>query len=477
MRPAETTTESIGSGGLDAEREGVDRAVIPELFLRSGLRHNGSRALLLVVADGVFAVSVICAAAALWSSKGMVPMLVLVPVLVSMLCSGLAGAYRQREDFLSLRFAVEHFLGQAGAAFISTALVSLLLTYGSTVQPSRGLMFTWPFLYFVPSLLLRRMLASRERRERGTPIIAVVGSEADLGRLRGELHEQDWHGRSLCFDPELFTAMETATEAMVPHASRLSAVVLGPGVTRLTSAHFTALVGMHLWWAPVYTWEGFFENHLKKVSLESLSPDWIFQGSFRLGSQSVHQTLKRGFDLVSVLMLGVVTLPMMLVIACFVRCSSPGPVLFFQYRRGRYGRTFNLVKFRTMTMGSEGGTTVSNDKRIIRGGAFLRKFRLDELPQLWNILLGDMSLIGPRPEWIPCADEYAQLIPFYDLRHLVRPGLTGWAQVNYPYGQDVNDARAKLSYDLFYIRNCSLLLDFVTVVKTGYVMLFGRGGR
>ena len=135
------------------------------------------------------------------------------------------------------------------------------------------------------------------------------------------------------------------------------------------------------------------------------------------------------------------------------------------------------MKFRTMTTGNQGGTTVTNDKRVIRGGAFLRKFRLDELPQLWNILKGDMSLIGPRPEWIPCADEYSELIPFYDLRHLVRPGLTGWAQVNYPYGQDVNDARAKLSYDLFYIRNCSLLLDFVTVVKTGYVMLFGRGGR
>jgi lipopolysaccharide/colanic/teichoic acid biosynthesis glycosyltransferase len=455
----------------------VDRTVIPESFVRSGVRHNGSRAFILVVADCLFAVTVFCVAADMWSSNGLVPMLVLVPVLVSMLCSGLAGAYRQREDFLSLRFAVEHFLGQAGAAFISTALVSLLLTYGSTVQPSRGLMITWPFLYFLPSLFFRRMLASRERRKRGTPIIAVVGSEGDLGRLRGELHEQDWHGRSLCFDPELFRTPEVAAEVIGPHASRLSAVVLGPGLTRLSSAHFTALVGTHLGWAPVYTWEGFFENHLKKVSLESLSPDWIFQGSFRLGSQSVHQTLKRGFDLVSVLVLGVVALPMMVVIACFVRCSSPGPVLFFQHRRGRYGRTFNLVKFRTMTMGNQGGTTVSNDKRIIRGGAFLRKFRLDELPQLWNILLGDMSLIGPRPEWIPCADEYAQLIPFYDLRHLVRPGLTGWAQVNYPYGQDVNDARAKLSYDLFYIRNCSLLLDFVTVVKTGYVMLFGRGGR
>ena len=453
------------------------RAVIPESFVRNGSRHNNCRAFVLVLADVVFAVAIFYTAAELWSSIPVVPMLVLVPVLVSMLCSGLAGAYRQREDFLSLRFAVEHFLGQAGAAFISTALVSLLLTYGSSAQPSRGLMFTWPFLYFVPSLLFRRMLASRERRKRGTPIIALVGSEGDLGRLRGELHQQDWHGRSLCFDPELFGTLETAAEAIGPHASRLAAVVLGPGLTRLSSAHFTALVGTHLGWAPVYTWEGFFENHLKKVSLDSLSPDWIFQGSFRLGSQSVHQTLKRAFDLVSVVVLGVVALPMMVGIACFVRCSSPGPVLFFQHRRGKYGRTFNLVKFRTMTTGNQGGTTVSNDKRIIRGGAFLRKFRLDELPQLWNILRGDMSLIGPRPEWIPCADEYSQLIPFYDLRHLVRPGLTGWAQVNYPYGQDVNDARAKLSYDLFYIRNCSLLLDFVTVVKTGYVMLFGRGGR
>ncbi len=473
----ETTSEPFGPSELDNAPVGVDRAVIPESFVRDGGRRDGGRAFLLVVADAVFAVTIFCASAELWGSSRVVPLTTVVPVVVSMLCSGLAGAYRQREDFLALRFAVEHFLGQAAAAFISTALVSLLLTYGSSAQPSRGLMLTWPFLYFVPSLIFRRMLASRERRQRGTPIIAVVGSEGDLGRLRNELHQQDWHGRSLCFAPDLFGTPETAAEAITPHAGRISAVVLGPGLTRLTSANFTALVGMHLGWAPVYTWEGFFENHLKKVSLESLSPDWIFQGSFRLGSQSVHQTLKRGFDLVSVVVLGVVAIPLMVLIACFVRCSSPGPVLFFQHRRGRYGRTFNLVKFRTMTTGNQGGTTVTNDKRIIRGGAFLRKFRLDELPQLWNILRGDMSLIGPRPEWIPCADEYSELIPYYDLRHLVRPGLTGWAQVNYPYGQDVNDARAKLSYDLFYIRNCSLLLDFVTVVKTGYVMLFGMGGR
>jgi hypothetical protein len=204
---------------MGTERGVVDRAVIPELFLRNGMPYNGSRGLLLVVADGIFAVTVICAAAELWSSKGMVPMLVLLPVLVSMLCSGLAGAYRQREDFLSLRFAVEHFLGQAGAGFISTALVSLLLTYGSTAQPSRGLMLTWPLLYFVPSLMFRRMMASRERRKRGTPIIALVGSEGDLGRLRGELHQQDWHGRSFCFDPDLFGTPESAAEAFAPCAA------------------------------------------------------------------------------------------------------------------------------------------------------------------------------------------------------------------------------------------------------------------
>jgi lipopolysaccharide/colanic/teichoic acid biosynthesis glycosyltransferase len=140
-------------------------------------------------------------------------------------------------------------------------------------------------------------------------------------------------------------------------------------------------------------------------------------------------------------------------------------------------KTFSLVKFRTMSVGSSGGTTTLGDKRIIPGGGFLRRYRLDELPQIYNILKGDMSLIGPRPEWIRCAERYSQEIELYDLRHLVRPGLTGWAQVNYPYGQDVNDARAKLSYDLFYIRNFSLLLDFVIVVKTAYVMIFGRGGR
>ena len=456
---------------------GVARAVIPETFVQSGTRRDSLRAFVLVVADCVFALTIFYSAADLWASTRMVPLLVVVPVLISMLCSGLAGAYRQREDFLSLRFAVEHFLGQAAAAFISTAVVSLLLTYGAPTQPSRGLMLTWPFIYFVPSLIFRRTLAGQERRKRGSPVIAVIGDESDLGRLRAELHQQDWHGRSRCFSPDCFLSAESAAAAIGPRSGRLSAVVLGPGLTRLTSAHFTALMGTHLGWAPVYTWEGFFENHLKKVSLDSLTADWIFQGSFRMGSQSVHQTLKRVFDLVSVLVLGVLTLPLMLMIAVFVRSSSPGPVLFFQHRRGRYGRTFNLVKFRTMTMGNQGGTTESNDKRIIRGGAFLRKFRLDELPQIWNILRGDMSLIGPRPEWIRCADEYSELIPFYDLRHLVRPGLTGWAQVNYPYGQDVNDARAKLSYDLFYIRNCSLILDFVTVVKTGYVMLFGRGGR
>ena len=132
-----------------------------------------------------------------------------------------------------------------------------------------------------------------------------------------------------------------------------------------------------------------------------------------------------------------------------------------------------------MTEGSEaaGTTTASNDVRITRVGKYLRQTRIDEIPQLWNVLIGDMSIVGPRPEWSVCVRNYEDKIPCYHLRHLVKPGITGWAQVNYPYGADVDDARKKLAFDLFYLSNASPTLDFCIILKTVYV-LFGRvGGR
>jgi lipopolysaccharide/colanic/teichoic acid biosynthesis glycosyltransferase len=160
-----------------------------------------------------------------------------------------------------------------------------------------------------------------------------------------------------------------------------------------------------------------------------------------------------------------------------VRLDSRGPAIFRQIRIGRDGNPFMLFKFRTMRIGSDSGSlyTAKNDSRITRLGGFLRRTRIDELLQLLNVIRGDMSIIGPRAEWIKCVEKYDGRIPFYGYRHLVRPGITGWAQVSYPYGESQADALEKLKFDLYYIRNFSLSLDIAIVLKTLHIMLFAKG--
>ena len=463
-------------GGLHAGTsvKGFSASEIPEGLLQ----HRGrSYTLWLFLLDLSLAMGIFYTFSLIWKTNLEPAFIAVVPVMICLGAVAASGGYQPKEDFLSLRFAVEHLMYLAGGAIASTAIISVALTYGSLRPPSRGLLLSWPLVFFGLSLLLRRAIDAHLRRIKGTPTVAMVGSDPELARLTTELAQQEWHGNTIRIDPSRISTPEQLFHAFNGKPDSALAIVLGPSVESLSMRQFSTLIGTHLGCAPVYTWEGFHEAHLKKVSLDSVTPDWIFQSGFRLGSKSVHEAVKRGFDIIASLTLAVISLLPMLCISGYIRCISPGPVLFFQERRGRFGKTFSLVKFRTMSVGSSGGTTTLGDKRIIPGGGFLRRYRLDELPQIYNILKGDMSLIGPRPEWIRCAERYSQEIELYDLRHLVRPGLTGWAQVNYPYGQDVNDARAKLSYDLFYIRNFSLLLDFVIVVKTAYVMIFGRGGR
>ena len=157
--------------------------------------------------------------------------------------------------------------------------------------------------------------------------------------------------------------------------------------------------------------------------------------------------------------------------------DSKGPCIFVQDRVGLNKAIFRLYKFRTMKIGSEHGNkyTEENDSRITRIGKFLRRSRLDELPQLLNVLKGEMSLIGPRSEWTKCVSVYENLIPFYHLRHLIRPGITGWAQVLYNYGSSVEDAQEKLQYDIYYIKNHSLFLDIAIIFKTIRIICLGKG--
>jgi lipopolysaccharide/colanic/teichoic acid biosynthesis glycosyltransferase len=174
------------------------------------------------------------------------------------------------------------------------------------------------------------------------------------------------------------------------------------------------------------------------------------------------------------------TLPLMLGVAVAILLETGGPVLFKQDRVGLGGRLFKILKFRSMKTGSDKGTpswTAESDSRITRVGAFIRKFRLDELPQLVNILKGEMSLVGPRPEVPYFCELLEREVPFFNLRHSVRPGLTGWAQVKYQYGASLEQAKTKFEFDLFYIKHLSVLFDLTILLETAKVVLIGKGAK
>ncbi|HKW39216.1 MAG TPA: TIGR03013 family XrtA/PEP-CTERM system glycosyltransferase [Burkholderiales bacterium] len=224
----------------------------------------------------------------------------------------------------------------------------------------------------------------------------------------------------------------------------------------------------------------FFERETGYVQLNSLSASWMIfsEGFSKTGFQKV---LKRVFDVsVSIGML-IATLPVILIAALAIWHETGRPVLYRQKRVGESGRIFEILKFRSMRVEAERDGVPrwakKDDDRVTRVGRFLRMARIDELPQLINVLRGDMSFVGPRPERPPFVSELSRKVPFYASRHSVKPGITGWAQIRYPYGASVDDAVQKLQFDLYYVKNHSLFLDLVILLQTTQVVLFGQGAR
>jgi sugar transferase (PEP-CTERM system associated) len=217
-----------------------------------------------------------------------------------------------------------------------------------------------------------------------------------------------------------------------------------------------------------------------RIEVEHLNPSWlIFAEGFRFSSffRLVRRLVNFSVALVALLL----ALPLIPFIVLAVKLGSPGPALYRQQRVGRRGKVFHCYKFRTMRQDAEAdsGATwaTDNDPRITRVGKFMRSSRLDEIPQLWCVLKGDMHFVGPRPERPEFVEWLAREIPYYGVRHVVRPGITGWAQVQYKYGNTLDDAREKLQYDLFYIKNASLGLDLLIMFQTIKIVLLGRGGQ
>ena len=203
----------------------------------------------------------------------------------------------------------------------------------------------------------------------------------------------------------------------------------------------------------------------------------MFSDGFRVSRS--RDFAKRLFDLAVSILLGIVLLPFVLVAALAVFFETGRPILYSQVRTGINGKPFKIYKIRSMRQDAEkGGKAVwakANDSRVTRVGAFIRNTRLDEIPQLWNVIRGDMSFVGPRPERPEFVEQLERDIPFYTHRHAVKPGLMGWAQLNYPYGASVEDAKGKLEYDLYYTKNHSFVMDLLIMIQTVEVVLLGKG--
>jgi sugar transferase (PEP-CTERM system associated) len=235
------------------------------------------------------------------------------------------------------------------------------------------------------------------------------------------------------------------------------------------------LAGVEVMEAP-----SFYEQVTGKLFLEGINPSWIiFSDGFNVSR--VRKVLKRGIDLLCASIGMVLTVPFLPLIALAIKIDSPGPVFYRQERVGEKEKNFFLYKLRTMRADAESESGAvwaqKNDTRVTRLGAFLRKCRIDELPQFFNILCGEMSMVGPRPERPEFVSKLKESIPYYSERHFVKPGVTGWAQVRYQYGASVEDAMEKLRFDLYYIKNLSLVFDFLIILETIQVVLFRRGAR
>lgn len=222
----------------------------------------------------------------------------------------------------------------------------------------------------------------------------------------------------------------------------------------------------------------FYEINTGKVPLDAIDQTW-FLTNLTEGKKNLFGAVKRVSDIVLALILGLLSVALFPLIVSIVKRKSPGPIFYRQIRVGRYGKKFMILKFRTMHLNAEQQGAVwakENDPRISPSGRWLRKFRLDELPQFWNILKGDMSFVGPRAERPEFDEKLKGEIPFYEERYLVRPGLSGWAQVQYKYGSSVKDAREKLQYDLFYIKHRTFILDTAILLRTLNI-IFRQAGR
>jgi exopolysaccharide biosynthesis polyprenyl glycosylphosphotransferase len=407
----------------------------------------------------------------------------------------LIGGYKARRTFLALHFAAEFILAVVLGAALGAFVLFVFFSAGDfyTAQ-SRVVLFYTAIGYALPALGLRLLAAAIwTRRARRVPYLAIGTPEelAEFGRYcdRMEFHNplvladldlhvvtklMDERARSLHVSPRT-VLQEASRPEPQPHArgaarraQDFEGIVLTDPPEHYPPALLEKFARLHFLRIPVYSEDAFFSEVWRKESVHRLDHSWAIRQNFQLARHSAYRYIKAGADYALALLVLPVAIPLMALVALAAVLDSGFPIFYRQERIGRGEKRFTLLKFRTMQVRQveDDPYTRDNDSRVTRLGKFLRLTRLDELPQIFNVLRGEMSFVGPRAEWSRIVADYETKIPSYHLRHLVKPGITGWAQVNYRYGSGLDDAIEKLRYDLYYIKNYSLVLDIEILLKT-----------
>ena len=407
----------------------------------------------------------------------------------------LIGGYKARRTFQVFHFSAEFLLAVVVGASAGAFILFVFFSAGDfyTAQ-SRVVLFYTAIGYAIPALGLRMLAAAVwTRRARRVPYLAI-GTPAELAAFEHYCDRMDFHNPVVLADLDLRVvgdlmddqarALQVSPRTVLQEAARTEPAANLRGAARraqdfegivLTDATesyppllLEKLARLHFLRIPVYSEETFFSEIWRKESVHRLDHSWAIRQNFQLARHSAYRYLKTAADYALAILLLPIAIPLMAVVALAVVVDSGFPVFYRQERVGRGERRFTLLKFRTMHVREleDDPYTRDKDTRITRVGRLLRLVRLDELPQIFNVLQGDMSLVGPRAEWSRIVADYETKIPSYHLRHLVKPGITGWAQVNYRYGSGLDDAIEKLRYDLYYIKNYSLVLDIEILLKT-----------
>lgn len=352
----------------------------------------------------------------------------------------------------------------------------------------------YALLYLLAGLTLYRGTAWCWRRMFGVHRVLIVGTGDEAQQVWNSIRVADqWAGYEVVgFYPtsDASTAGVRGADAPVLSATqRLSDLVRSQRVNEIIVAvkeqrgggvPIDQLLDCRIAGVPIMDLAGFFERTRAEVPVESLKASWLVYGNGFIQGRARELT-KRAFDVLSSLSLLIIGSPIMVLTALAIKLDSPGPILYRQERVGLGGASFMCIKFRSMRTDAEKDGVArwasKNDSRITRIGAFIRKTRIDELPQLFSVLRGEMSMVGPRPERPAFVAQLREQIRYYDLRHTVKPGLTGWAQTRYSYGASLEDARRKHQFDLYYVKNNSLMLDLQVLVDTVSVVLFREGAH